>query len=271
MKYIQKFLAYFTAVLLLLVSMFPLLWTLGVALKPPAMANIYPPVFVFTPTVVNFIDLFTTFEFGVPVLNSLALSISVLIIALVIGSIAAYSLARSHFGGKKLVYGILVVQMIPAMVITFPLYLTIRALGMIDTVQGVMIAQLTFHLPFVMWVMRQFFMQIPVEIDESARMDGASNYRLFFQIIMPISIPGFISTGIFVFLGSWNDLLFPLMLTVNHAVTVTLAATNFLQVFDILYSQIYAGVFLMILPPILLTLFARKFIVIGLVGSSVKG
>jgi ABC-type glycerol-3-phosphate transport system permease component len=271
MKYLRKFLAYVIVVMLLLVSLFPLLWTFGVSLKPPGLANVYPPVFIFTPTSINYQELFSRFGFGIPLVNSIILSFSVLVIALAFGSIAAYSLARSRFGGKKLVYGILVVQMIPAMVIIFPLYLTIRALGLLDTIQGLVVAQLTFHLPFVMWVMRQFFMQIPVEIDESARMDGASNYRLFFQIILPISIPGLLSAGIFVFLGSWNDLLFPLLLTINKAITVTLAATNFLTVFDILYSQLDASVFLMILPPVLLAIFARRFIVTGLVGSSVKG
>ena len=271
MKYFRKCLAYLIAIFLFLISLFPLLWTLGVSLKSPQLANVYPPVFVFTPTLANYADLFVRFNFGPALLNSIMLSTSVLVIALVVGSIAAYSLARSRFGGKKLVYSILVVQMIPAMVITFPLYLTIRRLGMIDTVRGLVFAQLTFHLPFVMWVMRQFFMQIPVEIDESARMDGASNYRLFFQIIMPISIPGLLSAGIFVFLGSWNDLLFPLMLTINRAVTVTLEATNFITTFDIFYSQIYASVILLIFPPIILTLFARRFIVAGLIGSSVKG
>jgi ABC-type glycerol-3-phosphate transport system permease component len=271
MKFIRKFFVYLIAALLLLISLFPLLWTFGVSLKPTHLANVYPPVFIFRPTFSNYLELFTKFGFGIPLVNSIVLSFSVLIIALVFGSLAAYSLARSHFGGKKLVYGVLVVQMIPAMVITFPLYLTIRTLGMLDTIRGLVVAQLTFHLPFVMWVMRQFFMQIPVEIDESARMDGASNYRLFFQIIMPIAVPGLLSAGIFVFLGSWNDLLFPLMLTINKAITVTLAATNFVTAFEIYYSQLDAGVFLMILPPILLALFARRFIVTGLVGSSVKG
>jgi multiple sugar transport system permease protein len=242
-----------------------------VSLKPPELANVYPPPLVFKPIFSNYIKLFTDYNFGLPLFNSLILSISVLLTALILGSLAAYSVARSRIGGKKFVFLILVVQMIPSMVITFPLFLTIQALGMIDTIHGLIIAQLTFTLPFVMWVMRQFFMQIPIEIDESARIDGASNYRLFFAIILPISMPGLISAGIFVFLGSWNDLLFPLMFTVTKANTLTLAAANFVTVFDILYTQIDASVFLMILPPVLLTLFARKFIVAGLIGSSIKG
>jgi multiple sugar transport system permease protein len=122
-----------------------------------------------------------------------------------------------------------------------------------------------------MWVMRQFFMQVPVEIDESARIDGSSNYRLFFTIILPISAPGLVSAGIFVFLGSWNDLLFPLMLTNTRAQTITIAAANFVTVYKTLWTQVDASLFLMILPPVLLTLFARKYIVSGLVGASLKG
>jgi multiple sugar transport system permease protein len=235
------------------------------------MATMYPPIFIFKPTISAYIELFTINNFMPYLVNSLLLSLSVLIIALVVGSLAAFSFARFRIGGKALTYGILIVQMIPPMAITFPLYITIRAFGLIDSIPGLVLAQLSYSLPFVMWVMRQFFMQVPVELDESARIDGASNYRLFFTIILPVSVPGLVSAGIFTFLGSWNDLLFPLMLTNTKAQTITLVAANFVTVYNTLWTQVDASVFLMIIPTLLLVVFARKYIVAGLIGSSVKG
>jgi multiple sugar transport system permease protein len=271
MEKVKKIVYAAILLLILVICLFPLLWTFSISIKPKEMATIYPPVFVFKPTFTAYIELFTVNNFGPCLTNSLILSINVLVISLTVGSIAAYSFARFRMGGKAMTYGILIVQMIPPMVITFPLYLTIRALRMIDSIPGLVFAQLTYHLPFVMWVMRQFFMQIPVEIDESARIDGASNYRLFFTIILPISTPGLVSSGIFVFLGSWNDLLFPLMLTNTKAQTITIAAANFVTVYKTLWTQVDASVFLMIIPPVILMIFARKYIVAGLVGTSIKG
>lgn len=271
MKTVKKTISNIVLLLVMIIFLFPLLWTLGVSLKPKEMATMYPPVFFFKPTMDAYVELFTQHNFLPYLINSLILSVSVLVIALVIGSFAAYSFARFKVGGKGLTYGILVVQMIPPMVITFPLYITIQRMGLIDSIPGLVLAQLTYSLPFVMWVMRQFFMQIPVELDEAARIDGASNFRLFFTIILPVAAPGLVSASIFTFLGSWNDLLFPLMLTNTKAQTLTLASANFVTVYNTLWTQVDASVFLMAIPPIILTLFARKYIVAGLVGSSVKG
>jgi multiple sugar transport system permease protein len=271
MKMLKRIVYTAVIALILIAFLFPLIWTFSISIKPKEMATMYPPVFLFKPTIVAYLELFIVNNFLSYLINSLLLGISVLVVSLVVGSIAAYSFARFRFGGKTLTYGILIIQMIPPMVITFPLYLTIRTLGMIDSIPGLVFAQLAYQLPFVMWVMRQFFLQVPVEIDESARIDGSSNYRLFFTIILPISAPGLVSAGIFVFLGSWNDLLFPLMLTNTKAQTITIAAANFVTVYKTLWTQVDASLFLMILPPILLTLFARKYIVTGLVGVSLKG
>lgn len=271
MKICKKTLYYLVIIVTVAVSVLPFLWAFLTSIKPEALATAYPPVWRFTPTLDAYIGLFRDYRFGGYLLNSLILSISVLVISLGIGSLAAYSLARFRIGGRTLTYLILVVQMIPPMVITFPLYLTIRKMGLVDSIPGLALAQLTYQLPFVVWVMRQFFMQIPEDIDEAAKIDGASNFRIFFTIILPLSMPGLVSAGIFTFLGSWNDLLFPLMLTNTKAQTLTLATANFVTVYKTMWTDVDAGVFLMTLPPILLVLFMRKYIVSGLVGSSVKG
>ncbi|HEY9594406.1 MAG TPA: carbohydrate ABC transporter permease [Spirochaetia bacterium] len=253
-----------------LFALFPFLWALSISIKPKELATRYPPVFSFHPTFVAYKELFTKYNFGSYLLNSLELSILVLVISLFVGALAAYSFARFRIGGRSLAFGILVIQMIPPMVITFPLYLTIRAFGLLDTIPGLALAQLTYSLPFVTWVMRQFFLQVPIELEESAKLDGASNFRIFFEIIVPVSLPGLVSAGIFTFLGSWNDLLFPLMLSNMRAQTLTVASSNFVTVYDILWTDVDASALLMIVPPVILVLFARKYIVAGLMGSSVK-
>ena len=271
MKLLKKIPYFLLLLLIIFFSLAPFVWAFSVSIKPSEIANTIPPVMKFKPTLEAYIALFTEHHFSSYLINSLLTALSVLAISLIVGSLAAYSLARFRVGGRGLTFGILVVQMIPPMVITFPLYLTIRSMGLIDSISGLVIAQLAYQIPFVVWVMRQFFMQIPTELDEAARIDGASNFRLFFQIILPISAPGLISAGIFAFLGSWNDLLFPLMLTNTKAQTLTLASANFVTVYKTMWADVDASIFLMSLPPILLVLFMRKYIVSGLVGGSVKG
>ena len=172
-----------------LFALFPFLWALSISIKPKELATRYPPVLHFRPTFLAYKELFTQYHFGTYLVNSLELSILVLVVSLFVGSLAAYSFARFRVGGRSLAFGILVIQMIPPMVITFPLYLTIRAFGLLDTIPGLALAQLTYSLPFVMWVMRQFFLQVPIELEEAARLDGASNFRIFFEIIVPVSMP----------------------------------------------------------------------------------
>ena len=254
-----------------LVTVFPFLWALSISIKPKELATRYPPVFDFHPTFLAYQELFTKYHFGTYLINSLVLAILVLVISLFLGALAGYSFARFRVGGKSLAFGVLVIQMIPPMVITFPLFLTIRAFGLLDTIPGLALAQLSYSLPFVMWVMRSFFLQVPVELEESAKLDGASNFRIFFSIIVPVSVPGLVSAGIFTFLGSWNDLLLPLILSNMHAQTITVASSNFVTVYDILWTDVDASALLMIVPPVILILFARKYIVAGLLGSSIKG
>ena len=179
--------------------------------------------------------------------------------------------SRYNTGGEWLTLVVLVVQMVPPMVITFPLFILIRRLGLIDTRLGVILAQLTYTLPFVIWTMKQFFGQIPIEIEEAARIDGASDTRTLFSIMLPIAMPGLVSASVFTFLRSWNDFLYPLILTIRKAQTVTVAASRFVTVQDVLWSQVGAISTLIIVPPILFTVLLRRRIVEGLVGDSVKG
>ena len=254
----------------ILITLFPIYWIVSMSLKPEGLITRLPPVFVFKPNINSYIQLLSG-DFLPILLNSLVISFSTLTISLIVGTLAAYSIARYNTGGEWLTLVVLVVQMVPPMVITFPLFILIRRLGLIDTRLGVILAQLTYTLPFVIWTMKQFFGQIPIEIEEAARIDGASDTRTLFSIMLPIAMPGLVSASVFTFLRSWNDFLYPLILTIRKAQTVTVAASRFVTVQDVLWSQVGAISTLIIVPPILFTVLLRRRIVEGLVGDSVKG
>lgn len=252
-------------------AVLPILYVVMMAFKPDELANRLPPVWLHKPSLDAFVSVFMEHGLLKYLTNSIIVSGVVLTISMFVGSLAAYSLARYKVGGKTMTYMILVVQMVPPMVITFPLFIFIQKLGLIDSRTGLIMAQLTFTLPFIIWVMRQFFIQIPRSIDESAALDGASKFRTFFQIMMPMSKAGLVSAGIFTFFNSWNDFLYPLVLSVSKAQTVTIAASNFVTIYDVLWSKISAVCTVIMIPPIILTIFMRKHIVNGLVGDATKG
>jgi multiple sugar transport system permease protein len=253
------------------ITLLPIYWIVSTSFKQVELATRFPPVFLFVPSLNIYMEVFIKYHFMNYLMNSLIISITVLLVSLAVGTLAAYSLARYKTGGKPLTLAIMVVQMIPPMVITFPLFIFIQKMGLIDTKTGLILAQFTFSLPFIIWVMRQFFMQIPIEIEEAARIDGANVIQIFYRIILPMSIPGLASASIFTFLQSWNEFIYALTLTLSKAETTTLAASKFVTAYSVLWAHVDAIATLIMFVPIILTLLMRRNIVSGLIGDSMKG
>ena len=254
-----------------ILALLPVYWIVSTSIKPEEMATRMPPVLLFVPTLKTYLNIFIEKNFLSFLMNSIIVSFFTLLISILFGTLAAYAIARNRSGGRFLTFSILVVQMIPPMAISFPLFIFIQSIGLIDTRSGLVLAELSFTLPFIIWIMRQFFLQVPIEIEESAKIDGASIWRIFFYIMLPVSMPGLISAGIFTFFNSWNEFLYPLVLTMSRAQTATIASANYITTYDILWTHINAASTILMIPPIVLTIFLRKYIVSGLVGESVKG
>lgn len=211
--------------------------------------------------------------FRITLWNSLLVASSVTVIALVFGSLAAYALIRLNFPFRKtLLIGILGTRMIPEISLIIPLYLFATRFGLFNSPVILIITYLSFALPFAIWLMAAFFDTIPVELEDAARIDGASRIETLWRIIMPISAPGLVSTGLFVFLTAWDEFFFALILTSTvSAKTVPVAIAEFTGRYVVDVGGMMTGGVLAAIPPVVLSLIFQRYIVSGLTAGAVKG
>lgn len=238
------------------------------------------------PTLQNYLNILTpgssTSEvartFKITLLNSLIVSSSVTIIALIVGSLAAYALVRLKIPFQRgILIGILGTRMIPEISLVIPLYIfasRVRLFGgtLLNTPYILIITYLSFALPFAIWLMASFFQTIPVELEDAARIDGCTRLQTLWRIIMPISSPGLVSTGLFVFLTAWDEFFFALIFTSTVAAkTVPVAIAEFTGRYVVDVGGMMTGGVLAALPPVLLSLIFQRYIVSGLTAGAVKG
>ena len=238
------------------------------------------------PTLQNYLNILTpaagTSEvartFKITLLNSLIVSTSVTVIALVLGSLAAYALVRLKFPFQRTVLlGILGTRMIPEISLVIPLYILASQVRLfngtlLNTPYILIITYLSFALPFAIWLMASFFETIPVELEDAARIDGCTRLQTLWRIIMPISTPGLVSTGLFVFLTAWDEFFFALIFTSTVAAkTVPVAIAEFTGRYVVDVGGMMTGGVLAAIPPVLLSLIFQRYIVSGLTAGAVKG
>jgi multiple sugar transport system permease protein len=211
--------------------------------------------------------------FRITLWNSLFVASSVTVIALLFGSLAAYALIRLQFPFRQsLLIGILGTRMIPEISLVIPLYLFATRFGLFNSPYILIITYLSFALPFAIWLMAAFFDTIPVELEDAARIDGATRLETLWKIIMPISAPGLVSTGLFVFLSAWDEFFFALIMTSTvSAKTVPVAIAEFTGRYVVDVGGMMTGGVLAAIPPVLLSLIFQRYIVSGLTAGAVKG
>ncbi|HVO41103.1 MAG TPA: carbohydrate ABC transporter permease [Aggregatilineales bacterium] len=211
--------------------------------------------------------------FRVTLQNSLLVASSVTAISLFVGSLASYALVRIRFRFQRvLLIGILGTRMIPEVSLVIPLYIIASRLKLLNTPYVLIITYLSFALPFVIWLMSSFFETVPVELEESARIDGCTRLGILFRIVLPISTPGLVSTGLFVFLAAWDEFFFSLIFTSTVAAkTVPVAIAEFAGRHAIDIPAMMSGGVLAALPPVILALLFQRYIVRGMTAGAVKG
>jgi multiple sugar transport system permease protein len=211
--------------------------------------------------------------FRITLMNSFLVASSVTVIALVVGSLAAYALIRLRFPFRQsLLMGILGTRMIPEISLVIPLYLFATRFGLFNSPVILIITYLSFALPFAIWLMAAFFDTIPLELEDAARIDGCSRLEILWKIIFPISAPGLVSTGLFVFLSAWDEFFFALILTSTVAAkTVPVAIAEFTGRYVVDVGGMMTGGVLAAIPPVLLSLIFQRYIVSGLTAGAVKG
>ena len=256
----------------LVVFIYPVYWLMSISLKTLIEAFRTPPSFFFVPTFRHYLRLFGQENFLRYFLNSVIMSIGATGVALVVGVPAAYSLSRGKFRGKNaLLFAVLATQMAPPILFIIPYFTAYVRIKLIDTRTGMIIICLSFTLALVIWSMRAFFDDIPAELEDAAKIDGASDLQTFARIILPLVATGAVAAGITSIILCWNQFLFPLVLTRQRAVTATVALMKFLAAEAEDWGLMASGSIVLTLPVLFFSVLIRKFLTRGLVAGAVKG
>jgi ABC-type glycerol-3-phosphate transport system permease component len=270
----MKVLTYVVALTLTMFVGFPLFWMIVSSLKPSAELFVNPPrIFPTQITFEWYRNLIGSTDTVVMFRNSLVVGASTTIICLTVGTLAAYSVTRFEYPGKRVfLIAALLSYMFPAVVLFISVYMIINSLGLIDTHLGLILCHCVLTFPFALWMLKSFFEGIPREIDESAWVDGASFLYTFFKIILPLALPGIFSVAIFVFVLSWNEFLFAsVLITSGSLKTIPVGTAEFITSFDIRWGEIMAIGTLATIPVVILFLFVQRHFLSGVLSGAVKG
>ena len=205
--------------------------------------------------------------------NSFFVAGSVAVIAVLTGAYAAYPLARLHFRGRRiLLFGILASRLIPALSLAIPIVLVARKIGMSDKIVSLVFINLSFILPYVIWLLQSYFKSIPMELEDAGRIDGCSRLQVVHKIILPLSLPGLTSAAILAFLLTWGEFLFALLLAESpSSYTSTVVVSLFATDVDVSFVSIITAGVLSVIPPIAFALIFQRYIISGLLSGSLKG
>ena len=260
-----------TALLIVaLMAIFPFIYMLIVSLKPRVLTY-EPGIWIFRPTFDNYISLFKTRNLLHFAKNSLMVVIGTTSISLVLGSLAAYGFARFSFNKKEdLAFWILSLRMLPPMATVIPFFILARLTGILDTHLVLVLAYMTFNIPFSIWMMRGFFEEIPKEIEEAALVDGCTHWQVLIKVLLPLSLPGLTATAIFCVIQSWNEFAFALFLTGVNARTLPTTVTFFLSVTGVIWGEMAAVGIVTALPVLVFAMLVQKHMIRGLTFGAVK-
>ena len=252
---------------------FPVYWMLNTAFKPAKDAIDPDPSLLPTGvTLSNFSRALDIADFWGPVGRSLIVSLSVVAIGIVVGTLAALAISRFAFRGRKVVIvGILAVQMVPLVAMIIPVFLLLNDLDQYDKLSGLIITYLTFILPFTVWTLRGFIVNIPKELEEAAMVDGCSPTGAFLRVVFPLLAPGMVATSVYAFIQAWNEYLYALMLLSQKNQTATVWLGNFTTKHGTEYAPMMAGSTMMAVPIVVLFLLVQRKMAAGLTAGAVKG
>ena len=247
------------------VVLFPLYWIASMSLKPPSEALQLPPNWVFLPTVYNYLQLFAEPSFVSALANSVVMVIASVLLVLILGVPGAYVLSRYDVPKKQdVLIWILSSRMLPPIAVVIPFFVIFRTFNLYDTRTGMVFMYITINISLVVWVMKAFFDGIPESLEEAAMTDGATRFQALRKVILPSALPGIISVAIISFIFAWIEMLFSLILTNQHAVTVTMQTYKFIGSRNIHWSMLAAASVVVILPNLLFVVFVNRYLASGL-------
>jgi multiple sugar transport system permease protein len=269
---------HFFLVFMLLYTALPMVWMMVTSIKSGFAAMAFPPEWwPAEPTLASYRNLldpqnsvgkdFLQFFF-----NSLIVSTLTTILAVVVAVPAAYAFSRFRFPGRRfLFFSVLLRNMFPAVIFLVPLFILMRFLGLMNTHGSLVLTYLTFGLPLAIWLLKGFYDNIPIQLDQAARIDGATRFQAFFYIVMPLSVPGIIATAIYSFIGAWNEYIYAYtFLTKNEQLTLPVGVQRFFSENTTDFPGLMAASFMMSVPVVVLFLVLQKFFVRALTEGAVK-
>jgi multiple sugar transport system permease protein len=280
-RYVRNVAMAVAAIILIVWTVLPFVWILLTSLKSPGDIISVPPKFVFTPTMDNYAALVlgeqrgqyasTRPDFPRFFLNSMIISIGAVALSVAAGIPAAYALARFTFPLKNaLAFIFMSFRFVPFIAFVIPLYVIYQRVGLYNTHLGLIFAYQLITLPFTIWMLRSFFLEVPLEIQDAAKIDGCSWVGVLTRVILPLSMPGISVTVILGFIFSWNAFNYPLMLAGRQTFPVTVGAIQFISYEQVLWGQMAAATIVAALPQLVLSLMVQKYIVRGLTMGAVR-
>ncbi|WP_214107204.1 carbohydrate ABC transporter permease [Acrocarpospora catenulata] len=260
--------------LVVLYALVPVAWILSLSFKDPgtiANSSFLPTKW----TLSNYAGIFAGGDFTRGLLNSIGIGLISTLIAMILGTMAAYAIARLDFRGKRALIGLcLLIAMFPQISLVTPLFQIERSLGLFNTWPGLILPYITFALPLTIYTLSAFFREIPGELERAAQMDGATPFQAFWRVVVPLAVPGMVTTAILAFILCWNDFLFAISLTSSAATRTAPATIAFFtgsSQFTDPTGSIAAAAVVITVPIVIFVLLFQRRIVAGLTAGAVKG
>jgi len=252
----------------------PMYWLIASSFKTPANIGVDPPQWFPNPlSTANYKSAFVQYDFGIYFRNSLIVTLIATALVLGMWTLAGYALGRLPMRGKfTMLVALLMISVFPEIALIAPLYLLLRHLGWLNSYQALIIPYTAFNLPFAIWILRNYMLGIPKEMEETGRIDGASPLRTVWSIILPQSLPGIFTAGIFCFTACWTEFLMALTFNIsNNFRTIPVGVSQFGTIDVTPYATIFAAAVVATVPIGILVFIFRKFVISGLTSGAVKG
>ncbi len=252
-------------------TIFPFYWMVSSSFKTQTDLLAAPPVWMFHPTLANYAEVFADQKVVDAVFNSLIVALASTALSLALGAPAAFALARYEFRGKSdLWFWFISNRFVSPIVLALPIYILARNLGLLDTHLVLILVYVTFILPIVVWIATDQFRSIPRDLEEAARLEGASQFAIFWRVYLPLGLPGIAVSAIFGFIFSWNELLYALVLTRRDVQTAPVVATSFMSGYELPWGKIMATGTVIVLPVTIFALLVSRHMVRGLTMGATK-
>ncbi len=264
---LKKYLAYIFIALVLVGLYFPIYWLITMSFKTRIDIMTIPPRWLFKPTMANFSWLLHHYTLQSAVINSVVVALSATFIALALGIPCAFALARFPFPRKQdIEFWIATTRMLPPVAVIIPFYFIWMSLRLLDTRTSLIVTYLVINLPLIIWIMMGFFRALPREMEEAARVDGATRWNSFFRVTLPLALPGIGASSILSFIFNWNEFFFAFVLTTTNR-TLPVEVASFMAVgLEVKYGEMAAAGVLASIPSLIFAILARRLIVTGFRG-----